>query len=793
MTVLQQWHLAASRNRYGTRIVRLNALVTCMCSLGRVALASETDRSVEEVIVSARKVNERLQDVPVTVSAVTGEALRKSGAADVKDVLGSIPGLSFTNVERGQSKYTIRGINSAVTTPTTGIYLDDISLITNVQDYASGAFDPILFDLERVEVLKGPQGTLYGGSSMGGAIKYVTARPNLSVKSGSISAGFGTVEHGAESYQAQGVLNLPLIEDVLGVRGGFYYLHEGGYVDNIAGQNIVDASRSSTSAPLYTPLSQPSLSTQSRKDYNFSNSYVGRLSLLWQPDPSWSISPTVYYQKSTQENPPYFLTNVGGLTSSYRYVTQKNPDEAGIYSLNIQKTMGQIEVTSLTAYVDRDATWFRDYSFYVGGLLRSLYSLNSIQDTTFNHNNFSQELRVASAPGSGARLDWLAGVYYSDQKIHRIGDVPVFGSGFPNGDRLILTESTAKLKQTAAFGEATLHLTNALDLIAGARFFEFKQTIDFLPNLGLLASTSGGVLESKENGVNPKIGLSYKVSADHLLYASASKGFRPGGPNGPVTNPLCGPELAAFGLTASPASLESDSLWTYEVGSKNEVNGGRMMLNGSLYYSDWKDIQQTIRLPLCGGAFNTNAGAARVRGAEVEARINLGRAWQLGGNASFVDAKITDGGTGTLTDPAGALPQAGDTILETPRWIAGAYASYSIHVNAAWEMEAHVDYRYRGKQRNFFDDVRRVKFPVNGVYPGAPNGTVPYAESEIYQQSYDVVNAFVSFDRGSTAIRLYVNNALDEQPFLDPGAFTFIGRANTLRPRTMGVEFTQQF
>jgi len=790
MTVLQQWYLGASRNRYRTRIVRLNALVTCMCSLGGVALASETDRSVEEVIVSARKVNERLQDVPVTVSALTGEELRKTGAVDVKDALGSIPGLSFTNVERGQSHYTIRGINSSITTPTTGIYLDDISLINNVQDYASGGFDPILFDLERVEVLKGPQGTLYGGSSMGGAIKYVTARPNLSVNSGSISAGVGTVEHGSESYQAQGVLNLPLIEDVLAVRGGFYYLHEGGYVDNIAGLNIVDASRSSTPAPLYTPLSKPSLSTQSRKDYNFSNSYVGRLSLLWQPDASWSIRPSVFYQKSTLENPPYFLTNVGGLTSSFRYVNQKNPDEAGIYSLDIQKTMGKIEVTSLTAYVDRDATWLRDYSFYVGGLVAPWYQYNSFQDTTFNYITFSQELRVASKPESGARLDWLAGVYYSDQKIHRIGDVPTFGAGFPN-DRLILGENTAKLKQTAAFGEATLHLTNALDLTAGARFFEFKQTVDNLPSLGRLAGP-GSFLESKEDGINPKVGLSYKVSADHLLYASASKGFRPGGPNLPVSNPLCGPELAAFGLIASPTNLKSDSLWTYEVGSKNEVNGGRVMLNGSLYYSDWKDIQQTIRLPLCGGQFNTNAGAARVRGAEVEARINLARGWQLGGNAAFIDAKITDGGTGTLTDPAGALPRAGDAILETPRWIAGAYASYSIPVNATWGMEARVDYRYRGKQRNFFDDLRRVQFPVNGVYAG-PNGTVPYVESEIFQQSYDVVNAFVSFDRGSTAIRLYVNNALDEQPLLDPGTFQFIARATTLRPRTIGVEFTQQF
>jgi len=205
----------------GTAKRCLLAIGVSSIALAAPAFAGEADNS-DEIVVTARKTSERLQDVPISVSAVSGDQLSERGAVDVKDVMRSIPGLSFSNVERGLGNYNIRGISTVASSPTVGIYLDDIPLTTLATTF-SGAFDPIFFDMERLEVLKGPQGTLYGGSSMGGAIKYVSARPNSSAFSASAGVGLATTAHGDPSYNAEGIVNVPLVEGKLAMRAGVFY------------------------------------------------------------------------------------------------------------------------------------------------------------------------------------------------------------------------------------------------------------------------------------------------------------------------------------------------------------------------------------------------------------------------------------------------------------------------------------------------------------------------------------------------------------------------------------------
>jgi len=746
-------------------------------ALAAPAHAQDTASDEGDIVVTARKARERLQDVPISVNALSGDQLRDRGAVDVKDILRSVPGLSFSGTERGLGNYNIRGISTVASAPTVGIYLDDISLVTIATSF-SGAFDPVFFDMERIEVLKGPQGTLYGGSSMGGAIKYVSARPRLNETEGSAAAGVATTAHGSPSYNAEAVINLPLVADTLAIRGGIYYRHDGGYIDNVAGGSVTSSRYSSTASPTYTAQRQDALSTRNASNQNDADTYVGRLSLLWQPDESWSIRPAAFYQHYKLANPGQFFLGGPKLTSSYR-IKQPTTDKSGIYSLDINKELGSVQATSLTAYFDRKLDFVRDYSFFIGGLVPPLFGLTSDNLSASRTKTFSQEFRLASNNGPDAPLTWIVGLYYShqDDSLYQIvttpGATPVIGTevGY-------LGDTSTITKQYSAFGEATYKLLDNLDVTAGVRLFQIKQDVDILgdgPFNGGLTQVVGR--KSNEKGINPKFGISYKASRDNLIYASAAKGFRPGGPNRFQINPtLCATDLAALGLSKAPDTFDSDNLWSYELGTKNQF--GSVMFNGALFYTDWKKIQQQISLTSCGFAFTGNAGAADVKGAEAEARINLTRAFQIGGTATYSDAKISQ-------TVAGTTAQDGDQVLAVPKWMLSGYASYSIEVADGWRGQVRGEYQYQSRSRRQFNRTQAV------VYPGSVAGTIPNAAE--FRQGYQVVNGFASVTNGQTELRLYVNNVFDVRPLLDTDLAIGSDRSTTIRPRTIGLEVRQRF
>ncbi|MGX7926900.1 TonB-dependent receptor [Tsuneonella sp. HG094] len=738
-----------------------------------------------EIVVSARKVDERLQDVPVTVTAIGADALQERGASSLQDVLRSVPGLSNSNAERGLSRYAIRGLSNGVSAPTVGIYLDDISLLTIATTF-SGGLDPVFFDMQRVEVLKGPQGTLYGGSAMGGAIKYVSNTPDVNRFGVNAAAGLAFTAHGSPTYTGEAVLNAPLVPGTLAFRGGIYYRHDGGFIDAEPG-DVQSSTRSSTPQPTYTPLQRNSLSTRQDKDINFSDTYAVRASLEWQPDASWSIRPQVFYQDQNLEDNGQFFINRDGFESSFR-IAQPNHDESTIYSLNVDKDFGGAKLTSLTARFDRKFDYVRDYSFFVTNLVASIpgldvfepfvYPLTSANLSRSDVSTFSQELRLASN-GNGP-LQWLVGGYYSNQDDNLFQAVDAPGYSFLLGaDRLYLGDITTKTKQYALFGEATYTLFDKLDLTAGVRVFKINQRVDALndgPLNGGLTQVTGRL--SKEDGVNPKVGLAYHFTRDNLLFANAAKGFRPGGPNRYPVNPVvCGADLAAIGLTAAPDTFDSDNLWTYEVGTKNLFGGGRVTLNGSAYLTKWKDIQQSIGLA-CGFGFTTNVGEAEIKGLELEGRVELMQGFEVGGNAAYTHAEVTDAAPGT---PA----VAGQEIPDVPKWTAVAFAGYSTDLANDWRFSLRGEYQYQGKARFSFDPV----LPV--LYPGGTYGAIPNASE--FRESYEVVNAFASVGNDRTSVRLYVNNLFDTRPLLDLDLVTGSDKALTIRPRTVGMEVRQKF
>lgn len=740
-------------------------------------LQAEEEATTNEIVVTARKRNERLQDAPLSISAFSEADLREGNARDFKDVLRKVPGVSFSGAELGQSRYSIRGVSTTSPSPTVGIYLDDISLLGATNAF-SGAADPVFFDFSRVEILKGPQGTLYGGSAMGGAIKYVSHAPEPGTTTLDTAAGVATTAHGGISYNGEAVLNLPL-SDKLTVRTGFLYRSNAGYVDNIANGPVVDARTSTTAPPAaLTPLVRPSLSTRAEDDQNSDHVAAVKAAVLWQPDATLDITASLFRQVYRQKNTGAFFTNLPGLQSSFR-LAQPTEDELGVYSLNIVKQLGDVEVTSLTAYADRSVAFDRDYSFYIATLVPPLFGVNSPNASNSSTRTFSQELRAASADPA-ARLRWTAGLYYAhqrdelDQTVDSIGVGALLGLGT---DTVYHGNSVSKLRQYAAFAALTYEILPRLEATAGLRYFNIKQTIDTRGDGVLNGGNTRGNAETRESGVNPKLELAYRATRDNLVYASAAKGFRPGGGNPFAVAPgLCQADLANLGLTAVPVSFKSDRLWTYEIGSKNQFLGRRLTVNGAAFYTDWKNIQQNVFLPGCGFSFSGNVGGAEIKGAELSAQLATG-GLTLGAAASYTDAKISKGAPGVSA-------AVGQPVLDTPEWIANANIAYRLALGADTSLTARADYQYRSSSLRMFEDSFTVATPAGPV--SAPNFTQR-------QQAYDIVNLGLTVDTGTWQLDLYVNNLTDARPLLDHNVVSGMQAAVTLRPRTIGLGLRRQF
>lgn len=724
-----------------------------------------------DIIVTARKRNDRLQDIPLSVNAISGDQLRDQNAVDIKDVLGSIPGVASGGTERGLARYNIRGVSTVASSPTVAFFLDDISLVTISTNF-SGGIDPVFFDMARVEVLKGPQGTLYGGSSMGGAIKYVSARPDPTQFAGEIAAGAATTRHGAMSYHGEAIVNLPVIDDKLALRAGFSYRHEGGYIDNIANGNY-ESRGFSTTEPNYTPLVRSTGSTLSDKNWNEADTRVARLSAIWQPDPSWTILPALFHQDYKQKNSSQYFLNLPDLTSSYN-LNQPTHDKFGIYSLTVEKELNEnLTFTSLTSYVDRTLRFGRDYSSFIWTIIPQLYPLVVDNQSDSFTKTFSQELRLTY---SGNGLSWVAGLYHSDQDDRLVQSIfaPALGGfEFYNGD------TRTREKQYAAFGEATVDLAKGFSLTAGLRLFGIKQVVDAAydgPVNGGPTSVDGRT--NTEVGLNPKIGLNYNVSDNNLLFASASKGFRPGGPNRFAVNPVtCAADLGALGLTAAPDGFKSDNLWSYELGSKNQFLNRRLTLNGAVFYTDWKKIHQVVNLN-CGFNFTGNAGSAEIKGAELELRFSPLRGLEIGGNGTYTDTKITEVAPGTSA-------QKGDQVLLVPKWLGSAFITYTAPLNDRWSVSARSDFQYRGPSRGAFERT------MGTIYPSGAMGAIPNeAERRV---SSRIVNASLAFTDEATTVRFYANNLFDARPDVEKLFLFFVSRGSTIRPRTVGVELIRKF
>ncbi len=761
-------------------------LTTCAyavaLALGPTAALAEDQTMLSEIIVTAQKREQKLQDVPISITAMSGASLENSGAHDFREVLQSIPGLSFAGNEPGQSNYTIRGVSTGASSPTTGVYLDDVSLLTISTNF-SGAVDPPIFDLDRIEVLKGPQGTLYGGSAMGGAIKYVSRQPGLNKTEFDVAGGTSTTASGGESYNVETVANVPLIDGRLALRAGAAYRNDAGYIDYLQNATGLFLNHSSTNPPAaFIPVSYQSAGTFAKTDANEVTNVAARLALKLDLD-GLVILPQAVIQRTREAEPPYYWWNLPSYEASYRYRAPTN-DHLNLFSLSINKDFGSLGLTSLSSYSDRSVNWQRDYTFFVAALLPALLPNGTFNQSNTTDHTFSQELRLASTDAE-AKLKWTLGLLYQHQNdtLVQIVNTHDGGAFFGTGTDIVYSGIQAtRTQQYAAFGDATYSITPAWDASIGLRWFNIDQTYNGIFD-GVFNGGANSINDKKstDTGFNPKATISYHLGEHQLLYLTGAKGFRPGGPNRfNSSSSLCAVDFQKLGISKVPDSFGSDSLWTYELGSKNTFNGGRSIANASIYYTDWSKIQQQVNLPSCGFQFIGNVGAATIKGVELELTTLLAPGVTVGASGNYNQSKITS------TKP-GVSAQVGQPVLNSPKWMANVFAEFGLPDFGSWSTTVRADFQYHGSMIGQFDTTAVVTTPAGG--------SELIADQTQVQDSYHVVNLSVEGKYEKWVLRLYANNLTNSTPALYTGLARILNMplGTTIRPRTIGLLVRTKF
>lgn len=665
-----------------------------------ISSPSEPVSSIGEIVVTAQKKSERISKVPVSITALNQQALDDRGVKSMADIGRLAPGLSFqTTSFLGETNVSIRGVSSIVGTPTTGIYIDDVPIqALSISGQASNTY-PKVFDLDRVEVLRGPQGALFGAGSEGGAIRFITPQPSLTRYSGLLDSEIAYTDRGDPSYELGGAVGGPVVDDKVAFRASAWWRQDGGYVDRLSPDTgkVVDSNA------------------------NWSRSKVARLALLLSPTENLKITPSIYYQ-DVYQNDKSFSWEGQPSFSSINKIQQPDSDEFTLSSLNIEYDLPKLSLTSITSYFDRNNSHNDDYSYfeaaeYQGGpiTIPGLPGFVSTNRTVTNQHNLTEEFRAASTDSRGAKLSWVGGVFYQndrqgfrqsiDEDIDALSEaifggpaLAVFGEGpvGPGNAYSYLEHGAFVIDEVAAFGNLSYHITDKLKATAGVRVahnrFSFVDAQDG-PEAGGPHRFTGA---QSETPVTPKFGLSYQFAPETMVYAGAAKGYRIGGANESLaTNLTCAPSLQTLGLTDAPAKYYSDSVWSYELGAKSRLPN-RIVVDASLYWIDWSNIQGNVFLPSCGYSYTTNLGQAVSRGFDLAVQMPVIAGFQFSATLGYDDARYSK--TSSVASASGAptiLAKYGDEI-GVPAWTATVSGEYGFALIPNYETYVRADYTLTG-------------------------------------------------------------------------------------------------
>jgi iron complex outermembrane recepter protein len=718
---------------------------------GETSADDATGSQIQEILVTARKTTERLQDTPMSVTVITADVIEQTGVTTLEDLGRLIPGLNIISAAPGQNVITLRGLSG---NNTVGFYLDDTPLsigIGNAVQPTNFDMDPALFDLDRVEVLRGPQGSLYGASSFGGTVRFITNQPNLTEEHVTAKVVASDTDGGGPNEEVDALINQPLIPGHLAVRAMTFYRNSSGYIDQYP-----------TDPNNYLAV----LSGPVDKNINTEQTFGGRIAIEAKPIDEFSATLAAYYQHMDLGAPFTFDSPPGSFSDPIqsRLVGEPSTDQVQLYTLTLQGVVQPVQLTSSTSYMGRYVFDAEDDSkvLYYFVPLGAVYP-STLYAEAGNHN-FVEEMRAAG--GSGP-VNGVIGLFYAHAVAYGTLNWPTppqyeaaFGS-----EPVYYNWNDFLDVQKAVFGELNIDLLPGLQATLGDRLYQQSQRytvyINGIFNGGV--ATPASTNSSEARGTTPKYGLSYHVTQDILTYTTIAKGYREGGPLYPFPS-TCAGELAALGYSTPPTAYKPDSIWNYELGAKTEWLEHRLTINGAVYYIDWTNIQQNIALPTCGFNFVGNFGKASSKGSEFEMNYDPIRALKLTLSFSYNEAKLTS------TVP-GAAGQAGQTLEYAPRWMGATSAEYTRAIDA--DTSAY----------------------LRGDFSVASREDTSYNSQSIYYNiaGYSLLNLRLGVKHLTWSGSLFVTNALDkhaetELPLSNAVDLPTQRRIALNLPRTIGLD-----
>jgi outer membrane receptor protein involved in Fe transport len=756
-----------------------------------------TSVEVQEVVVTAEKRSSTVEKTAISITAVSGKELVSRGLANFTSLAAGTPGVSMKTAGPGQTEFEMRGMTSSGgNSPTVGFYLDDIPLTAPASaQNGKVVIDPTLYDLDHVEILRGPQGTLYGSSSMGGTIKLVANKPKLDKTEASAEASLSGTEGGGFNHTENVMFNVPLAKDTLALRVVGSEATTSGWIDRVVvGDFPVATTTVNPGDTRGNVLAGPVLADH--KQSNAEESSSVRATLLWNPTDALTVTPSVFYQ-TTHQNGPSDYDSAPGTQAHYQPFDIAEPyaDWIAIGALNVNYHFNAFDLTSATSYWSRRSTMVQDNSenlpsdggfgvttdsasFYGPAGTGPIFAAEA--DTS---NQFSEELRAASN-GSGP-LKWLAGAYYADfhSDWHLSETVPnpaAFGSPTSN---IFLLSQPIHISQEALFGEATYSPITHLHLTGGLRVYHYSSILDMsFSGFGSATGDDAAITQhvvQNNTGVNPKVDISYDLGGNALIYATAARGFRPGGGNQPLPSsgpsPIAGPmylALVALGYKngVAPTSYGPDNLWSYEVGEKAKFFDNRLRINSSVYLEQWQNIQLE-ELPFGYPLFD-NVNRANIYGAELEAQARPTDAFTFGGALGYTHATLGQTTHGFV---------AGQRLPDVPEYSGSAYASYQFQLSDRFNLVARVDDTYVGDR----------------VGLGSAGGVVNATQAPL--PSYNLINLRLTLNASDGwSAALFVNNLTDKHAYLEDVAQLGLpnpayNRVATNQPMTIGMDLNAHF
>jgi iron complex outermembrane recepter protein len=714
-----------------------------LMGLGAVAAATaqtSTNVSVlEEVVVTAQKFEQKLSETPLSVTAISARNLEVLGATQFRDFASTVPSLTFTTSGVGSTQVNLRGITTGNNiSPTVGIYVDEVPYGSSTP-FASGAqlaLDVGLFDVSRIEILRGPQGTLYGASTMGGLLKYVSVLPDVSAFGATARAGLVNTSGGGVGYDAAAAINAPLADDKAALRVSGFYTHDSGFIDNLA---------------------------NGRDDVNESKVYGGRADLFVKPADQLSLRLAVFAQDIERDgtaSADFGLASgdpVDGDLDQRRLRAEPFEQEFRLASGTLTYDFENAALTSISSYQTVRSHAITDVSEFFGpALAASGIVLGSIEVEKENETDkFTQEVRLAA---NGTLLDWSIGGFYTDEQSDQF---QTLNASMPDGAvfpvDLLTVNLPSSYQEYAGFGTLTWHLTQQLDFTGGVRSAHNSQRFEQIGSGPLIFSVPE---RSETDSIVTYLGtIRYRASENLMSYVRYATGYRPGGPN-VVLNDLSGQPLAnpTFG---------ADKLRSYEGGIKASSADGRFGVDAAVYFIKWDDLQ--INAVRNGLGVVDNAAAAESKGAELTVTLVPTPQLTLVGAVGYVDAELSE----DAPDLGGF---DGDRLPDTPEFTGTLSADYSFEVG--------------GREAFLGTTVRHVTDRVSSydASAGSPQYDLP---------EYTTVDLRTGLQLGSARLQLYVRNAFDERGKLSATtAFSALGGpvwVSLVQPRTIGFNVITQF